>query len=325
MKQDARTPLILLTGFLGSGKTTWLKTALANETYGDTAVLVNEFGEVGIDHLLVDAISPDIVLLDSGCVCCQIRGELKDAVLDLLDRRYSGEIPAFSRIVVETTGLADPGQILSTFLMDPVLRHQIDLSSVVTIVDALNGPDLHANQPEWAAQVSAASLLLLSKTDLMTEDVEALDASLQALNPVAEIDTVAKVALLSDLTRKDLRFPAMQTPVVPSGSHHHGSAKTLALHVEERLDWTRFVIWLSALIHNHGDRLLRVKCLLNTEENGVVLLDGVSHTLHPPQHLDDWPDDDPRSRLVFIARGIEPEDIRRSFRAYCLSSDPVPA
>lgn len=325
MREDIRTPLILLTGFLGSGKTTWLKSALANETFGDTAVLVNEFGEVGIDHLLVDAISPDIVLLDSGCVCCQIRGELKDAVLDLLDRRFRGDIPAFSRIVVETTGLADPGQILSTFLMDPVLRHQIDLSSVVTIVDALNGPELHADQPEWAAQVSAASLLLLSKTDLLEDDAGTMDRSLQALNPVAEIDTVANVALLSDLTRRDLRVPSVQTSVVPNGTHHHGSAKTLALHVEGRLDWTRFVIWLSALIHNHGDRLLRVKCLLNTEENGVVLLDGVGHTLHPPQHLEDWPDDDPRSRLVFIARGIDPDDIRRSFRAFCLTSETVPA
>lgn len=320
MTENNLVPIILLTGFLGAGKTTWLKKALKNEEFEQTAVLVNEFGEVGIDHLLVDAIAPDIVLLDSGCICCQIRGELKQAILDLLSKRHNKEVPFFNKIVIETTGLADPTQIYSTLLMDNVLRNQISLDQIVTIVDCLNGNLVHAKQPEWLAQIAAASLLIFSKSDLVAKDHQLKMRQIVAkINPIAEIATVDEKNKLSDLVRGEIVI----NDVEQTTHENHGNATTMAMLIDNQIDWTRFVIWLSALIHIHGDHILRVKCLLNTHENGVLLIDGVGHTLHRPQHLEKWPDTDSRSRLIFIARGLDLKQVETSFKVFVEPNDKI--
>jgi hypothetical protein len=180
-------PVGILTGFLGSGKTTLLRRWLRASHAGDTAVLINEFGEVGLDHLLVGSIDADTVLLDNGCVCCSIRGELKEALMRLFSRRQRGELPAFRRVVIETTGLATPGPVLATLLGDAQLRHHFRPAFVSTVVDAVHAVQQQALHPEWTAQVAAADMLWLAKTDLVSEaQALALRASLQALNPLAQ-------------------------------------------------------------------------------------------------------------------------------------------
>ncbi|MCJ7872148.1 GTP-binding protein [Phaeobacter sp. J2-8] len=308
-------PITLLTGFLGAGKTTWLSRALRDETADRVAVLVNEFGAVGIDHLLVGTIAPDTVLLNSGCVCCQIRGELKDAILTLIAQARSGEIPQFDRIVIETTGLADPSQILSTLTFDPVLHNQVVLQDVVTVADALNGASLHAKQPEWVAQVAAASTILLSKTDLVPQTrLQDLGLRLALINPAAQLLDARENPTFADIAGGGSIDPGASWAA--GSAHRDGTgAATLGLTFQTSLDWTRFVVWLSALIHRHGANLLRVKCLLKTD-TGFVLIDGVGHTLHHPRHLDSAIASDQSSHLVFIARDLDMARLRASFEAF---------
>lgn len=308
-------PITLLTGFLGAGKTTWLSRALRDETADRVAVLVNEFGAVGIDHLLVGTIAPDTVLLNSGCVCCQIRGELKDAILTLIAQARSGEIPQFDRIVIETTGLADPSQILSTLTFDPVLHNQVVLQDVVTVADALNGASLHAKQPEWVAQVAAASTILLSKTDLVPQTrLQDLGLRLALINPAAQLLDARENPTFADIAGGGSIEPGASWAA--GSAHRDGTgAATLGLTFPTSLDWTRFVVWLSALIHRHGANLLRVKCLLKTD-TGFVLIDGVGHTLHHPRHLDSAIASDQSSHLVFIARDLDMARLRASFEAF---------
>ncbi|NRA89472.1 MAG: GTP-binding protein, partial [Rhizobiales bacterium] len=252
-------------------------------------------------------------LLDSGCVCCQIRGELKQAILDLLTKRHLKEIPQFERIVIETTGLSDPLQIYSTLIMDPVLRNKISLNNVTTIVDCLNSMSLHSKQPEWAAQVAAANLIILSKTDLVTKNQQLeVEKWVSELNPIAQIAIAGEKLDWTD-RKKNLNH---LINIASSDYNAHGGATTIALKIDFQVDWTAFVVWLSALIHRYGDKILRVKCLLNTIENGALLIDGVGHTLHQPQHLEAWPDSDPRSRIVFIARGLDLRLVEASFRVF---------
>ncbi|KAE9631004.1 CobW family GTP-binding protein [Parasedimentitalea maritima] len=317
MTRQAPIPIILLTGFLGAGKTTWLSRALRHESAGRTAVLVNEFGEVGIDHLLVGTIAPDTVLLNSGCICCQIRGELKDAILDVITRAERGEIPTFEKIVIETTGLADPSQILSTLMFDPVLHNQVSLQHVVTVADAQNGATIHSAQPEWVGQIAAASVLLLTKADLVSSSkLQALRMRLALVNPTAEQLVAQDCPGFRDIDGPgDSHLPTVNFD--KSSQHQDGTgARTLSLTLERPMDWVKFIVWLSALIHRHGAKLLRVKCLLNTEETGPVLIDGVGHTLHHPRHLDSEFASDEKSRLVFIARDLDMMRLRLSFEKF---------
>jgi len=341
-----RIPVAVLTGFLGSGKTSLLRRLLATEAVGETAILVNEFGEVGIDQLLVGAIAPDIVLLESGCICCRIRGELKDALVDLLDARAAGRLPAFRRIVIETTGLAEPGPIHSTLAMDPLLSNQVVLDRVVTVVDAQNARDTHGHHPEWLAQVAAADLLAISKADLAGADaVAALRSLLQRLNPAAEtVDTAglgerAVAGLFTRRLHRDAHArPAAAARTAPSGheqdhdehrhddhGHAHGRVASFTLYLDRSLDWTAFGVWLSALLHWHGDRILRVKGIIDPGQGQPpLLLNGVQHTIHPPEHLAHWPGTDRRSRLVFITDGLERSAIERSLHAWLNAADAGP-
>ncbi|MBI6680413.1 CobW family GTP-binding protein [Pseudomonas viridiflava] len=325
--------LNVITGFLGSGKTTLLKRLLADEDMGDTALLINEFGDVGIDHLLVEEVAPDTVLLPSGCVCCSIRGELKDALLGLLDRRGRGEIPAFRRVILETTGLADPAPILATLSHDPQLRGRFHVGLIVTLVDACHATLQERLHPEWLAQVAAADRLLLSKTDLVDEPaLDALRLHLQALNFSAPLLDTAQVhsgdqLLLGqgvrsaepaqEVTRWQLHRPQSTLP-------RHGDAQVCCLTFERPLDWVGFGVWLSMLLRCHGERILRVKGLLNVNANQApVVIHGVQHCLHAPVHLAAWPGDDRTSRLVFILRGLDPELLRRSFDVFAASFAPA--
>lgn len=324
--------LNVITGFLGSGKTTLLKRLLEDENMGDTALLINEFGDVGIDHLLVQEVAPDTVLLPSGCICCSIRGELKDALIGLLERRARGEIPAFRRVILETTGLADPAPILATLGMDPHLRGRFHIGLVVTLVDPSHAALQERLHPEWMAQVAAADRLLISKTDVVdAEQLHALRTHLQAINPAPIVHTADIHSGDQLLLGEGLRSaePAQevarwQLQRVQSTPARHGDVKVCCLTFERPVDWVGFGVWLSMLLRCHGERILRVKGLLNVNNSQApVVIHGVQHCLHTPVHLPQWPSDDRTSRLVFIVRGLDPAQLRRSFDVFSQCLSPV--
>jgi G3E family GTPase len=317
-----RLPVGLVTGFLGSGKTTLLSRLLAQADLGDTAVIVNELGEVAIDHHLLRQVDERTVLLSSGCLCCTLRGDLADELRDLLSRRTRGEIPPFRRVLVETTGLADPAPILNTLLAEPVVRHHFEPGTVIATVDALNGLGQLEREAETVKQVVVADRLVVTKTDVAERGAVArLDERLRALNPAAELLEVSfgevdPAVLLApgDGDPRELRLA--EAPA------HAGDVHPFVLFLERPVDWTVFGIWLTMLLQSRGQDVLRVKGLLDVGASGPVVLNGVQHVVHPPEHLDAWPDADRRSRIVFIARGIEKREVEESLAAFEAAARP---
>jgi G3E family GTPase len=345
-EQSASIPVNVITGFLGSGKTTLLQRLLAAPQLGDTAVLVNEFGEVGLDHHLLRRLDDNVVLLQSGCLCCTIRGDLSAAMRDLYSRRERGEIQAFRRLAVETTGLADPVPILSTVMMEPVLRHHFRLGNVVTTVDAVNGLMQLERQEESVKQAAVADRIVITKTDIADADAIAeLRRRLEWLNPAApQLHTAPDLALDPDLLlTRDLydldgraeevrRWLAIESrrPGASAPSHRHlvnrhdAHIHAFCLRFERPLDWTAFGVWLTMLLYSHGSDILRVKGMLNVAEMcGPVVVHGVQHLVHPPDHLPEWPDDDRSSRIIFIVRGLSHEAIEKSLVAFMRLGAPA--
>jgi G3E family GTPase len=334
------TPVNLITGFLGSGKTTLLQRLLADPALADTAVLINEFGEVGLDHHLLERIDDRMVLLQSGCLCCTIRGELSDAMRDLHSRRARGSVPPFRRLVIESTGLADPFPVLSTIHADPVLRHHFRAGTVITTVDAVNAPRQMERQPEWLKQVAAADRIVVTKTDL-AHDGDVL-ARIRAINPapllLAAEPALDADALLAgdpfDLSQKGEAARAWFAEAAHAVGHRHahdrnrhGDVHAFALVFERPLDWTVFGIWLTMLLNRHGNAVLRVKAILHVADSATpVAIHGVQHLVHPPVHLRAWPDADRRSRIVFIVKGLERAAVERSLTAFlALAASPAAA
>jgi G3E family GTPase len=304
-----KTPVALITGFLGSGKTTLLARLLAHPEMGETAVIVNELGEVGIDHHLLRRVDERTVLLQSGCVCCALRGDLADELRDLVARRERGEIPAFRRVVVETTGLADPAPIVYTLLSEPLVKHQFELESVVATVDAQHG----LRHEESVKQAAVADRLVVTKVD--AADPAPVKAQLRRLNPGARVLEVA----FGDVSPSELFGGSERDPrdlVFDDSPGHPHDVRALCLTLESPVDWTAFGIWLTMLLQARGEDVLRVKGLLNVGAEGPLVLNGVQHVVHPPEHLPSWPDEDRRSRLVFIGRGFEREELERSLSAF---------
>jgi G3E family GTPase len=310
-----RTPVVLVTGFLGSGKTTLVAALLADPALGETAVLVNELGEVAIDHHLVRRVDERTVVLASGCVCCTLRGDLRDELRDLLARRARGEVPPFQRVIVETTGLADPAPILSTLRTEPVLTHQYAIEAVVTTVDAVSGAATLDRHAESVKQAAVADTVVVTKADVAEPAaVAALEARLRALNPVAAL-VRASFGAVDAAALLHRRADAVAPPVAEAPAHA-GDVEAFSLVLDEPLHWDAFAIWLTLLLHSRGADVLRVKGLLDVGAAGPVVLDGVQHVVHPPRHLDAWPDADHRTRIVFITRGVARPAIEASLRAF---------
>jgi G3E family GTPase len=315
-----RLPVALVTGFLGSGKTTLLSRLLGRPELGETAVIVNELGEVAIDHHLLRRVDERTVLLANGCLCCTLRGDLADELRDLLSRRTRGEIPAFQRVLVETTGLADPAPILNTLLAEPVVRHHFEPGAVLVTVDAVNGLGQLEREAETVKQVVVADRLVVTKTDVADRDeVARLEERLRALNPAAELLEVsfgevepAVLLAAGNGDPRELRMP--EAPV------HGHELHPFVLFLERPVDWTAFGIWLTMLLQARGNDVLRVKGLLNVGGPGPVVLNGVQHVVYPPEHLEAWPDEDRRSRIVFIARGIARREVEESLAAFDAAS-----
>lgn len=315
---DSRLPIAILTGFLGSGKTTFLRRVLASPAMVDTAIIINEFGDVGLDHLLVEAAPDDIVQLPSGCLCCAVRQDLVRTLYGLLNRRTAGEAP-FARIIVETSGLAEPAPILYTLAADAVLERALRLAGVLTLVDAVAGLATLDAYAEATAQAAVADRLLLTKTDL-TAPPAALIERLAALNPNAQTvpsdgEPAAALFGVVPLTGSRTRLFA-----APAAIHTHGigSFAITLRRPPSRLDFARA---LGGLARERGEDLLRVKGIVEFADRPgrPAAIHAVQHTLYPPEWLDAWPDAEREGRLVFITRGIAPEDVLDRFAA----ADPV--
>lgn len=314
---SSKRPVAVVTGFLGSGKTTLLSRLLREPGMDGTAVLVNEIGEVGLDHHLLERVDETTVLLENGCICCTRREELAQALRSLLERESRGETPPVRKVVVETSGLADPTPIPFTILSDPVLRHHYAPGAVIATADAINGALHLRDNPESARQIAAADTVFITKTDLVNNgEAEKLRQNLSNINPGARIlQGLPGEAVSSDLLDRAGAVPEPVNPLTPEHTSDSG-VSTVSLTLEEPLDWTAFGVWLSALLYARGEDILRVKGLVDTGEAGPTSINGVQHVIHPPEHLDSWPEGVRSSRLVFIVRGIEPDLLLSSLRAF---------
>lgn len=316
-----KIPVTVLTGFLGSGKTTLLRNALTSPDMADTAVIINEAGEMSLDHLLVKAVAEQIFELPSGCLCCVRRLDIVTTVRDLIAQRDRGAIGSFSRIVIETSGLADPAPILYTLAADPILGHLVTCQAVVTLVDTVAGHTTLQLHPEAASQLAVADRIVVTKTDLAPLTVE-LANLLDGLNGWAErIDIASEQAPAALLFAKApavanrRRFTAQ---TVEPGASHTAAISTLSLVLSEPPTRFAFAHALGRLASDHGNDLLRVKGLINFADrpDRVAVIHAVQHTIYRPDWLEQWPDSDTRSRLVFITRGLAADEIRARFKAF---------
>jgi G3E family GTPase len=322
----AALPVSVITGFLGSGKTTLLARLLRNPALARTAVIVNEFGAVGLDHLLVEASDEDIISLDAGCVCCTVRGDLVRTAGNLLARRACGTVAPFERIVIETTGLADPAPILQALMTDPALADALCLESVIVTVDAAAGAATLNAHPESVKQAAIADRIVLTKTDLTDPAANGLADRLHLLNPAAPQLTAVHGAVdagrlfgggLYDPTARgpDVRrwLAAENLPHDPADhdhvdSRHVDAITSFCLRRTAPLHAVTLSLFLQVLAEHCGAGLLRLKGLVDVRESPdrPAVIHGVQHVFHPPAWLDAWPDGDRTTRIVVIGRGLDP-------------------
>jgi G3E family GTPase len=332
-----RDPIVanLITGFLGAGKTSLLNRLLSKPVLADTAVIINEFGSVGLDHLLVESVDDNIVLLKSGCICCTIRTDLKDTILSLFERMRRGEVKPFTRLVIETTGLADPAPIVATLSADLMLKYHFRIGNIITVVDVPNGIHNIKTYAESARQVAVADRLIISKSDLADQQaLEGLKHVLAAMNPAAEVLVLDEAAdpaetllvdTIHDLSARPAEVARWIAAETSHGHHHehahdvnqHGNIGAFVIETDQPIAWSRFALWLSMLIHVQGQKILRLKGLIDIEgANTPVVVHGVQHLIHKPLHLDEWPDGIRRTRIVVIGEGLDRDLMQRSFDAF---------
>jgi G3E family GTPase len=342
LSEGTRIPVVVITGFLGSGKTTLLQKLLSSPEFSKTAVLVNEFGEIGLDHHLIEKTQESIVTLVNGCICCTIREDLTVVIKDLLNRRENHQIPYFDRLVVETTGLADPIPIIHTLTTEPGVMEYFEVATVVTTVDAVSGAKTLSAYPEAEKQVALAGHVVITKEDLVDNSILGeVTARIKILNASATILVLPLMKIDSKvlLDSNDYNFSNDRLGVRSwmnyekfesteglcdtqargqrLGASHTTRISSFCLSFDKNMDWTAFGIWMTMLLHSRGEDILRVKALLNVDDmEGPVVFHGVQHIVHPPIHLDNWPDGDKRSRIVFIVRGISREEIETSLLAF---------
>ena len=346
---QARIPILLLTGFLGAGKTTWLNRLLCEPAYANTAVVINELGAVGIDHQLVRHASDQITVLENGCLCCVMNGELIDTLRDLYLKRVKDEVPEFDRVLIETTGLADPSPVVGMLSRDAFLDTYYRFDGVLTLVDATTGMTTLDAHFEAVKQVAMADRVALTKQDLVDDRlaVDALIARIGQVNPgveVADARDEAPGALIGGVQRRpgvgsDVRrwlaadrFVAIKgiggiTPPPPgSGSSgpHDGRVQSFCVTFDEPVQRDNLRAALEMLCAFRGEHLLRVKGIVNAiGESRPLVVHAVQHTLYPIETLDAWPDQDRRTRLVFIERDLDAEFIRLTLQNFIQAGDGV--
>ena len=321
---QAQVPVTVLTGYLGAGKTTLLNRLLPQPEMAGTAVLVNEFGDIAIDHLLVEKLDDTTILLPSGCLCCSVQGDLARALADLVPRIHAGEV---QRVVVETTGLADPAPVVQSLLADVMLARHYRLDGIVTVVDAVHGQKTLDQHEEAIRQVAMADRLILTKTDLAKPD-PALLARITALNPGApqitadhgRIDpaTILECGLFdADGKIAEVKDWLNAAAWGRTGAHD-GRIHSFCLTYDQPLHWSGIGMCLEMLIGTRGENLLRVKGILNlVGQDRPVAIHGVQHMFHEPTLLPAWPPGDPKtSRIVFITRDLSRETIEQGLLAF---------
>jgi G3E family GTPase len=317
VSSTGRIPVLVVGGFLGSGKTSLLRHLLAGAA--DTAVIVNEFGAVGLDHQLLRTCEERVELLGGGCACCTRRADLVRALRDLLDAHDRGTA-RLSRVVIETSGLADPAPIVFTITNDPMLRHHFDVERLVVTVDAVNWAEQLGTHPEARKQVLVADELVITKLDLVEHEVQdgaAIGAALRTLNPAASLKTALHGVLGAEPAQAGQSPP--ETHLAADNANtlaHTDDVSSLSLQPDGPLDWLGFAVWLSMLLHARGQDVLRVKGLVELEDHTLVSVNGVQHVVHTPEHLSRGTISDPTPGIVFITRGIEIERLRASFDAF---------
>lgn len=324
-------PITVVTGFLGSGKTTLLSRVLTDPSMKNTAVLVNEFGEVGLDHHLLRQVDERTMLLGNGCVCCTMREDLVEALIEILGMEERGEILSLDRVVIETTGLADPGPILYTIVSDPVLQHHFSVDLVIDTVDAVNGNLQLSRNSESLKQVAASDKIVVTKTDIAEPGtVKRLISQLGTINPSAQVIEAAfgEISVKEIVGGHGNPVKTVAKPEPERVGEHNGLEDThsIALTFDGAVDWTAFGIWLSMLLSSRGEEVLRVKGLVDVGSPGPVVINGVQHTIHPPNHLQEWPDENRNSRIIFIMKSIPADEIIWSLRAFkgLLGAQPKP-
>ncbi|SMH55334.1 CobW family GTP-binding protein [Mesorhizobium australicum] len=336
-------PVSVLTGFLGSGKTTLLNRLLRDPALVDTAVIVNEFGEVAIDHLLVESSSDGVIELSGGCICCTVRGDLVDTLAGIVDSIQTGRTPSLKRVIIETTGLADPVPVLLSLMGHPALMQAFRLDGVIATVDAINGLATIDRHAEAARQIAVADRIVLTKTD-MAEPPADLLATIRRLNPGAPIVPSAVMASVADLFNCGLYDPATKTADVgrwlrdeaihqadhhdhdhDHGHHHHHDhdhhrhdhIRSFSLVHDRPVPYSAIETFLDLLRSTQGERLLRMKGVIELAEDPSrpLVIHGVQSMLHPPARLPFWPEGPRGVRLVVIGDGLPEDYVRRLFSA----------
>jgi G3E family GTPase len=344
-----RTPVTILTGFLGSGKTTLLNRALSTPDMARTAVIINEFGEIALDHALAAQSDDSVVVLENGCLCCTVRSDLVGTLNDLYHRRRAGKIPFFDAVMIETSGLAEPGPVLQAFLSEPTLDGLYRVANVIALVDAVNGPNTLREHEEAVQQAALADRILITKLDLVTDPQarERLEADLRRINPSAAIAAADDVAAELPALLRSAGFDPTDPDADPrpwlnleayAGAHQHdgphgddhrhdhhdrdhpGHAhhwqerqiESFCLIRDEPLTRDAVQFLLDGITQNLGTSLLRVKGLVNVAEEPErpAVIQGVQHLLHTMTWLPRWPDADRRTRIVFITRGVVRNDLQ---------------
>jgi G3E family GTPase len=318
-----RLPVVAITGFLGSGKTTLIRGLLGKPEGANTAIVVNEYGEVGIDDALLRSSSDVTVLIGNGCLCCNVRTDLQETLRGLFADRARGAVPGFERVVIETSGLADPGPVLQTFATDQALGREFHLQALISVVDAVNGESNLAQMPEARKQVALADRIIVTKSDLAdAATIEQLIKRIGTFN-AAPIGIALNGAIEPSFL---LDEPAAAQRSVDLGSleHTHGLC-SFSVILDEPLSWVSFQQAMGVLTALRGPDLLRVKGLLAVEEcRGPVVVHFVQHVAHPAVELEDWPDEDRRSRLVFVTRGVKRETVLQLFASIAAVAGPPP-
>ena len=339
MDKFAPKPVTVITGFLGSGKTTLLSALLKKEEMKNVAVIINEFGEVGIDHALVEHSDETIVELQNGCICCTIQGDLQKTMLDLIDKMSKGNISYFDKVIIETTGLADPVPIIHTLISSMDLQRIYTLDGVITVVDATNGEKTLDLQSEAVKQAALAERIIISKIDLVEKDKElSLETRLKAINPSIKIikSSFGDVSI-SDIINLGAYDPFSKSRdvkewlAVESMDSHHGhdhddhkvnvnrhdeNIEAFSMTSEKPVNMMAFGLFKDLLMAQMGPDLLRLKGIINIEgKDRPAVIHGVQHIFHPVHWLEKWPDTDRQTKLVFITRNVKKEQIEGFFNA----------
>ena len=334
MNQINQIPVTVITGFLGSGKTTLLSSILKKKEMQKTAVIINEFGEIGLDHALIEHTDENIVELQSGCICCTIQGDLNKTLIDLFDKMMNGKVSSFNRVLIETTGLANPVPIIHTLMSSIELIRIYSLDGVITVVDSVNGEktlDLHE---ESLKQLALAEKIILSKTDIIDKDeIKSLIYRIKEINPVSQI----VYSKFGNIPLEEIFGLGAYDPYKKSADvknwlaaekykdkkhhHHHDvnrhneNIRAFSMMSENPVNMIAFSFFRDMITAALGANLLRMKGIVNIAgEERPAVIHGVQHFFHPVQWLETWPDNDRRTKLVFITQNIKKEQIEDFFR-----------